>query len=48
MASIVFMTGGAFPDRARRFLVAVPNPWIEKPLTRERLLQVIQEQTAAA
>jgi len=45
-ASIVFMTGGAFTDRAQRFLATVPNPWIEKPLTRERLLQVIQEQTA--
>ncbi len=45
-ACIVFMTGGAFTDRAQRFLATVPNPWIEKPLTRERLLQVIQDQTA--
>ena len=44
--TIVFMTGGAFTDRAQRFLAAVPNPWIEKPLTKERLLQVIEEQVA--
>jgi len=29
--SLVFMTGGAFTDRARRFLESVPNVWLQKP-----------------
>ena len=30
-AKIIFMTGGAFTDRARKFLARVPNRRIEKP-----------------
>ncbi|MBL8957345.1 MAG: response regulator [Myxococcaceae bacterium] len=30
-AALVFMTGGAFTDRARRFLSSVPNTWLQKP-----------------
>ncbi len=29
--ALVFMTGGAFTDRARRFLDSVPNEWLQKP-----------------
>jgi PAS domain S-box-containing protein len=41
---IIFMTGGAFTDGARRFLEGVPNRWLEKPFDRaalERALAVI-------
>ena len=34
---IVFMTGGAFTDRAREFLDAVPNPRLDKPFTAQEL-----------
>jgi len=30
-AVVVFLTGGAFTPRARRFLEEVPNRWLEKP-----------------
>jgi len=29
--ALVFMTGGAFTEPARKFLASVPNPWIQKP-----------------
>jgi CheY-like chemotaxis protein len=28
---VVFLTGGAFTPRARRFLDEIPNRWLEKP-----------------
>lgn len=34
---IIFMTGGAFTDRAREFLDAVPNPRLDKPFTVQEL-----------
>lgn len=34
---IIFMTGGAFTDRAREFLEAVPNPRLDKPFTAQEL-----------
>jgi signal transduction histidine kinase len=34
---IVFMSGGAFTPRLRRFAAAVPNPVLQKPVTREDL-----------
>ncbi len=30
-AALVFMTGGAFTERARSFLASVGNPWLQKP-----------------
>ncbi len=30
-SAVVFLTGGAFTPRARRFLDEVPNRWLEKP-----------------
>ena len=28
----LFLTGGAFTEEARRFLLEIPNPWLEKPV----------------
>ena len=30
-ARFVFVTGGAFADKAAEFLRTTPNPWVEKP-----------------
>ncbi len=38
---IVFMTGGAFTTRARRFLEDVPNPNLEKPFQADALLGLV-------
>lgn len=43
---IVFITGGAFTERARRFLEDVPNPHLEKPFEVEQLRRLIRELTA--
>jgi CheY-like chemotaxis protein len=40
---IVFMTGGAFTDRARQFLEQVENERIEKPIDLGALKALIQE-----
>jgi CheY-like chemotaxis protein len=34
---IVFMSGGAFTPRLRRFAASVPNPVLQKPVSREDL-----------
>jgi signal transduction histidine kinase len=34
---IVFMSGGAFTPRLRRFAASVPNPVLQKPVSREEL-----------
>jgi CheY-like chemotaxis protein len=39
---IAFVTGGAFTERAQRFLTSVPNPTLEKPFTVEQLLEVLR------
>ncbi len=41
LASVVFMTGGAFTDQARDFFQHVENPTIEKPFDRAALIAVI-------
>ncbi len=38
---IIFLTGGAFTDRARQFLDRVPNPRIEKPFEIANILAII-------
>jgi CheY-like chemotaxis protein len=38
---VIFVTGGAFTDRARRFLDEVTNPVIEKPLDTARLYDCV-------
>jgi hypothetical protein len=40
---IVFMTGGAFTTRARRFLEEVDNPRLEKPFQANTLLGLVDE-----
>ncbi|MBI2837317.1 MAG: response regulator [Acidobacteria bacterium] len=42
----VFMTGGAFTDRARAFLKAVPNPRIDKPFQVAALRSLIRTHAA--
>lgn len=41
-ARMVFMTGGAFTDRARAFLDRIPNPSIGKPFLAEELLRLVR------
>jgi signal transduction histidine kinase len=38
---MIFLTGGAFTERARQFLDKVPNPRIEKPFEIGNILEVI-------
>ena len=38
---MIFLTGGAFTERAREFLDGVPNPRIEKPFEITNLLAII-------
>jgi CheY-like chemotaxis protein len=40
-AKLVFMTGGAFTDRARTFLAGIPNPCVEKPFPISELDAII-------
>jgi CheY-like chemotaxis protein len=42
-ARLVFVTGGAADDAARRFLQTVANPVLEKPLPPEVLREVVAE-----
>jgi CheY-like chemotaxis protein len=37
---VVFMTGGAFTERAKRFLASVPNALLPKPFTYRQLYEV--------
>jgi PAS domain S-box-containing protein len=38
---VVFLTGGAFTPRARRFLDEVPNRWLEKPFDPAQLSSLV-------
>jgi signal transduction histidine kinase/CheY-like chemotaxis protein len=38
---IIFMTGGAFTQRARRFLASVPNSWLKKPFDVEEIQMIV-------
>ncbi len=42
----VFMTGGAFTERSRRFLESVDNPRLDKPFDLSAVEQVIRDQAA--
>ena len=44
-ASMVFMTGGAFTDRARTFLETVPNEILEKPFPARRLEELVAKRS---
>ncbi|MFW6050647.1 MAG: response regulator [Myxococcota bacterium] len=39
---MIFMTGGAYTDAARRFLEGVDNPRIQKPFDVDELLALVQ------
>jgi len=45
---IVFMSGGAFTPRLRRFAAAVPNPVLQKPVSREDLESMLSAHSTAA
>jgi signal transduction histidine kinase/CheY-like chemotaxis protein len=45
-ARIVFMTGGAFTDAARRFLNEIANPWFEKPLSMKSVRELVASRCA--
>jgi two-component system cell cycle sensor histidine kinase/response regulator CckA len=45
---IVFMSGGAFTPRLRRFAAAVPNPVLQKPVSREDLESMLSAHSIAA
>ncbi len=40
---MVFVTGGAFTDRARRFLDETPNPRLEKPFDNAALKRLVAD-----
>jgi CheY-like chemotaxis protein len=40
---MVFMTGGAFTERARKFLVEVSNPRLDKPFDPPELVRSIEQ-----
>jgi two-component system cell cycle sensor histidine kinase/response regulator CckA len=42
-ARIVFMTGGAFTSRAKRFLEVVENPCLEKPFRSQQIHEALQQ-----
>ena len=42
-AQMVFLTGGAFTESARRFLTDVPNVALDKPFDPQRLLSLVNE-----
>lgn len=39
---IIFMTGGAFTQRAKKFLSCVPNPCVSKPFSVEEIRSVVE------
>ncbi len=41
---MIFMTGGAYTDRARSFLRRVDNPRIDKPFDTDELLKLIHDE----
>jgi len=47
-ARVVFITGGAFTERASAFLRDVPNACIEKPFDPDRLREVVAQAAQAA
>lgn len=40
---IIFLTGGAFSERAQHFLDGIPNPWFEKPCNLELLRAAVRD-----
>jgi CheY-like chemotaxis protein len=46
LARMVFMTGGAFTDRAREFLDEVPNARVDKPFSPQTLRTLVRSLVA--
>lgn len=46
VASMVFLTGGAFIGQAGQFLARVPNPCLEKPFLAEELRSTVRDALA--
>jgi len=44
--SIVFISGGVFTDEMRRYLAAIPNVTLDKPLSAGKLVRAVAEQVA--
>jgi CheY-like chemotaxis protein len=42
---VIFMTAGAFTDRARQFLAATGRPFVEKPLDLTRVRKLLEDQS---
>jgi len=42
-ARFVFVTGGAFTEKAAEFLRTTRNPWVEKPFDPERLREAVEQ-----
>lgn len=40
---MVFMTGGAVTKRAREFVAALPDRWLEKPFDAETLRSIVRD-----
>ncbi|MDP2272735.1 MAG: ATP-binding protein [Archangium sp.] len=45
---VVFLTGGAFSDAAQAFLARTPNLKIDKPFTRDQILEVVSRFVTSA
>jgi len=44
---IVFITGGALLDDVRRFLSTVPNTCLDKPVSNQRIREIVGNRLAA-
>jgi DNA-binding NtrC family response regulator len=44
---VVFMTGGTFTDRAQEFRASITNPFLEKPLQTDKLLDLVERRVGA-
>ena len=40
---MIFLTGGAFTARARRFIEGSDNLWLKKPFRAQQLRQLVNE-----
>jgi CheY-like chemotaxis protein len=44
---IIFITGGAFTQRAKDFLESIPNKWLEKPFNIQEIQELVRQRAAA-
>lgn len=43
---IIFITGGAFTQRAKDFLESIPNKWLEKPFNIQEIQELVRQRAA--